>query len=134
MNNIYSNGKIYIIKNINDDSLVGIGSTFKTLNERFKLYKSDNKTAIGRCINKDFNNWYIELYKDYPCNCRNELELEEGKIIKEIATINKNIAGRTRKQYYIDNREKIKQYYKDRRLSKIKYQLDRYYLKKKLNN
>lgn len=119
----YSKGKIYLIKNINDETLVGVGSTFYDLNERFKNYKYETKTAIGRCINKDFNNWYIELYKDHPCNSRKELEIEEGKIIKQIATINKNVAGRTKKEWYFDNKDKIRQYYIDNKDKKRQYYL-----------
>jgi len=45
----------------------------------------------------------------YPCNSRTELELREGVIQREHIKniVDKNIAGRTKKQYNEDNRERI---------------------------
>jgi hypothetical protein len=55
----------------------------------------------------DFNNWYIELYENFPCDNKEQLNKREGEIIREIATLNKNIAGRTIKEYYEQNKENI---------------------------
>jgi len=46
------------------------------------------------------------LYERFPCNDRAELCKREGEVIREIGTINKQIAGRTVKEWYVDNRDK----------------------------
>jgi hypothetical protein len=51
---------------------------------------------------------YIELLEQYPCNSREELNRREGSYIRKINCVNKNIAGRTKKQYRIDNADVIK--------------------------
>ena len=53
----------------------------------------------------------IILIKDYPCNSRKELEIEEGKYHRGNECINKNVAGRTKQEYREDNKEKKKIYY-----------------------
>ena len=50
-------------------------------------------------------NCKIVWIKDYPCNSSKELEAEEGKIQKENECVNKQVAGRTRDEYYNDTRE-----------------------------
>jgi hypothetical protein len=42
---------------------------------------------------------YIYIYEDFPCNSKQELNRREGEVIREIGTINKQIAGRTKKEY-----------------------------------
>jgi len=115
----YENGKIYLVKCKNDDTLVYVGSTYTSLEERFRLHKNDKKCSLYQYVNGDWDNWYIELYEDYPCKNKYILERREGEVQRDIATINKRIARRTRKQYRQDNREKIleqrKQYYQDNR-------------------
>ena len=61
----------------------------------------------------DWDNWYIELFEKFPCNSKEELNKREGEIIREIGTVNKQIAGRTKKEYYEDNKDKMKQHYKE---------------------
>lgn len=112
----YSKGQIYTIRNRNDDSKIYIGSTIQPLYKRLYTHKCNSKKeeCVNRLlyieVNNDWSNWYIELYENYPCNNRNELEKREGEIIRLIGTLNKNIAGRDDKQYRIDKIDKIKQY------------------------
>lgn len=112
----YSKGQIYTIRNRNDDSKIYVGSTIQPLYKRLYTHKcySKKEEYVNRLlyieVNNDWSNWYIELYENYPCNNRNELEKREGEIIRLIGTLNKNIAGRDDKQYRIDNIDKIKQY------------------------
>jgi hypothetical protein len=63
----------------------------------------------------DWNVWYIELYENYPCENKEQLIKREGEIIREIATLNKRIAGRTQKEWVLDNKHKMDQYYKEYR-------------------
>ena len=113
----YKRGKIYTIRCRYDDTLIYVGSTIDTLAKRMGGHR--DKPRINRCtslyeyVNGDWNNWYIELYENFPCNNRQELERREGQVIREIATINKCIAGRKAKEYYQDNIEKRKKYLND---------------------
>jgi hypothetical protein len=113
----YENGKIYLVKCKNDDTLVYVGSTYMSLEKRFSLHKNSKTGSLYKYVNDDWDNWYIELYEEYPCKNKHILELKEGEVQRDIATINKNIAGRTHKQYLQDNFEKIseqkKQYRQD---------------------
>ena len=126
----YTNGKIYTIKNKNDTSLIYVGSTIQTLEERFRQHKKD-------CIKKtqypnhklytrieDWNDWYIELYENCSCNSKKELCKREGEIIREIGTLNRCIAGRTDKEYRLDNDIKIKEQKKQRYLNNKEKRLE----------
>jgi len=125
----YKRGMIYTIRNIKDDTMVYVGSTINSLSKRFNSHKDDCKYTKS-CIklhslieNNDWTDWYIELYELYPCNSKKELERREGQVIREIGTINKNIAGRTKKEYREVNVEKVKKWYKkynDNNVEKIK--------------
>eukprot|EP00966_Prymnesium_polylepis_P323553 7379732-Prymnesium_polylepis.1 len=52
----------------------------------------------------------IELIEEYPCSNRMELNRREGEWIRNTKCVNKAIAGRTAKEYYEDNQDKIKDY------------------------
>ena len=113
----YHRGKIYTIRCRYDDSKIYVGSTINDLSRRmtghrclslrksFKLYQE---------VNGDWDNWYIELFENYPCNSKQELEKREGEVIRQIGTINKVIPGRTRQEFWQkykkDNAEKIRVY------------------------
>jgi len=115
----YENGKIYLIKCKNNPNLIYAGSTIGTLEERLRLHKKDKTCSLYQYVNGDWDNWFIELYEEYPCKNKHILELRETEVQRQIATINKRLARRTNKQYHQDNREKIseqkKQYYQDNR-------------------
>ena len=112
--NKYKNGKIYTIRYKNDDSLIYVGSTIQPLYKRWFEHKSRSKNKEKQILplykkfnETDINDWYIELHEDCPCQRKEELNKREGEIIREIGTLNKNIAGRTEKEHYQDNREDI---------------------------
>ncbi len=65
------------------------------------LYKTIKEKSDG-C----WDNWYIELYEDFPCERREQLLKREGEIIREIGTLNQLIEGRKYKEYV--NKTKIK--------------------------
>jgi hypothetical protein len=122
--NKYSRGKIYLIRNKNDDNLIYVGSTIEEyLSKRFCKHKSQNNCSLYMYINNPDNNttwsdWYIELYENYPCNSKMELVKKENEIIREKATINKigyltdEDYKKKYKEYIEKNKEKIKE--KDR--------------------
>ncbi len=108
------NGQIYRIYSESTD-LVYIGSTTKTLSDRFSQHKCDYSTwqkgsypyVTSFAIFK-IGNAKIELIENFTCNDVKELRKREGEIIKTTPNcVNKQIAGRTSKEYYIDHREKL---------------------------
>ena len=112
----YSKGKIYTIKNKNDNSKIYVGSTIQSLYQRFKGHKcSCNNPKFLNCllykeVKNDWSDWYIELYEDYPCKKQNDLLVKESEIIKQIGTL--NIITSYEKQF-INVKDKIK-YYKEK--------------------
>jgi len=110
----YRRGQIYTIRNIKDDTMIYVGSTIDNLSKRFHKHKKDCEGGLtislySHIIDNDWSGWYIELYEMYPCNNKRELCRREGQVIREIGTINKNIAGRTQKEWVEDNKEKVSQ-------------------------
>ena len=108
----YENGKIYTIKHPENDNIY-VGSTINSLNERFGKHKDHNTCSLYKYVNGNFDGWYIELYENYPCKNKYELERREGEVTRLIGTINECIAGRTYKEYYEDNRDKLLEYHKE---------------------
>lgn len=109
----YKDGKIYTITC--EDGAVYVGSTIQTLKERFRIHKKKTETChmnyyIRDNYDGDWSKCKIELYENYPCNSEKELERREGEIIRLLGTINKQIVGRTYKEWYDKNREKIREY------------------------
>jgi len=111
----YQLGKIYTVRSLTSPEIY-VGSTVAPLCKRMAVHRCDWKKGLilgrNKEIVKDINEWYIELYENYPCDKVEELTAREGVIIREIGTLNKNIAGRTKKQYQTDHKEEIKQYNK----------------------
>ena len=116
----YSKGKIYKLWSPST-GLTYIGSTCQSIAMRLAGHVRSKKCHdSGKSLNYltsyeilDYNDYRIDLLEEYPCENRMQLNKREGEIITQIDCINKNIAGRTQKQYYEDNKEKIKQYYED---------------------
>tara|TARA_R110002072_G_scaffold288277_1_gene454380 strand:- start:53 stop:574 length:522 start_codon:yes stop_codon:yes gene_type:complete len=111
----YQRGKIYTIRNLEDDSKIYVGSTIETLSSRLTKHRWSSKidkyknNILYQSVNGDWINWYIELYENHPCNSKEELEKREGQVIREIGSLNKVIAGRTKKVYIEDNKTKLAQ-------------------------
>lgn len=142
----YSNGKIYTIRFKDNDKLIYIGSTTQSLAVRFGGHKKQLKSSAGKIsiysfiedtYNNDWSMCYIELYENHPCNNKEELHKKEGEIIREFLNndsfnvINRYIAGRTIKEWHIDNKEyvqmKKKEYYENNK--EIKKEYDKVYRK-----
>ena len=79
----YKNAKIYglyikIEDNVIVNKIIDIGSTEKTLKMRFQNHKCACKkknSLLYRTIREDplgFENYYIELIENYPCNNKKE--------------------------------------------------------------
>ncbi len=112
----YSKGKIYTIRNRDDDTKIYVGFTIQSLAVWFGGHKrrsnDDKKNHYKLYVEVDNNwsNWYIELYEECPCNNKEELLKREGEVIRQIETLNKVIPGRTQKQYTEDTKDIKREY------------------------
>ena len=130
----YKNALIYKIccndPNITD---IYIGST-TNFYQRTRAHKTSCNNPNGKSYNlhvykfiRDnggWKNWRMDLIEFYECNNKLELLRREGELIKNLKpTLNKDVPGRTQKEYYENNKEKIKEkikeYYKNN-IDKIK--------------
>lgn len=136
--NKYQQGKIYSLRS-SETKEYYIGSTYLTLNERLRKHRNDYSSWVlgnrGYVTSFELIRFYdckIELIADYPCNSKQELEKEEGKYQLSIECVNKNIAGRTHKEYYEEHKEQIdayrKQWFEENKEHVKKYKAE-YYLK-----
>ena len=120
------NGKIYTIKCHSDPSLIYVGSTCITLEERLKQHKKDYKKWMQNVEKYSYitsfellkyDDYFIELLEEYPCEKLDELRQREGEFIRELKCVNKCIHGRTKqeyletaKQYRDSHRDKMREY------------------------
>jgi hypothetical protein len=135
----YANGKIYKICSINDEDECYIGSTTQHICKRMAKHRHEyiNKPYGSTNSKILFDKYGIEnckivLITKFPCNCKEELEAEEAKHIKNNNCVNKCIPGRTKeqiaeyqKQYKQDHKEYYteysKKYYQDNAEYKKQY-------------
>jgi hypothetical protein len=73
-----------------------VGSTVKRLCRRMTTHRGHSKRdehmnkPLYQEVNKtNWDDWYIELFEDYPCENKEQLNRREGQIIREIGTLNK---------------------------------------------
>jgi len=132
----YTKGKIYTIRCRTDDTLIYVGSTIQPLSVRFGGHKKASRQIncqnmlIYKTINHNWEDWYIELYEENSCENKEQLGKREGEVIRSIGTLNSRIEGRTKKEYYEDNTNKIleqKKQYRGDNKDKILEQKKQYY-------
>jgi len=122
----YGNGKIYRIWSLDTDKIY-IGSTCDTLSNRFcnhkykyKCWKNGKDKYVSSYALFDLvgvDNCKIELEHNFACDSKTKLNKEEGRIqrlYKDII-VNKEIAGRTSKEYNQEHKEEKKEYMKEYR-------------------
>jgi hypothetical protein len=118
----YKNSKIYTIRCRDDPTLIYVGSTTQQLSQRWTDHKKnaqnpkihDYTMKVYECMrNNNFDSFYIELYEDYPCDNKEQLTKREGQIIRELGTLNKQIAGRTLQEYKEDNKDNKNKYMRE---------------------
>jgi hypothetical protein len=124
----YQNGKIYKLISPSKN-LVYYGSTIQTLSQRLATHRRNNNKCMSKLV-LECEDYKIELVEEYPCNNKQQLEKKEGEYIKNNECVNKCVAGRGNKEYYIDNADKLKeqgkQYYNDN-VDKVKEKHKEYY-------
>jgi len=99
---IYANSKLYSIRSHQTNKLY-IGCTTQTLAQRlakhktgYRLWLADNsKKYLTSYEILQYDDHYIELIEDYPCENRNQLNRREGELIRAHDCVNKRISGRT---------------------------------------
>ena len=115
----YSKGKIYTIRCKTNNEYIYVGSTCKTLSQRIAGHRYDSKAHPSKMFYskiEDWNDWYIELHEDYPCERKEQLAKREGEIIRQIGTLNQLIAGRGIEEWKDEGgREKRQIYHKSYR-------------------
>ena len=137
----YQNGKIYCIRNYVDNDIY-IGSSCQPLSKRMAWHrKTSYQTKMkNRPIYKKINElgidqFYIELIEECQCENVEQLRRREGEFIREMKpTLNKDIAGRTPKEWSKENFEKrqiINRRYRENNDAKIKQRKKEDYEKKK---
>ena len=125
----YKNGKIYAIRSHQTDQIY-IGSTCSPLSKRLYQHKANYKGYLNKKYHyassheiTQYDDAYIELLEECPCENKIQLYKKEGELIRENNCVNKHIAGRTikenKREYYEQNKDKIKEYYEQNR-DKIK--------------
>jgi GIY-YIG catalytic domain len=130
--NKYNNSMIYTIRSPATDKYY-IGSTTQILCKRFSDHNINYKSYLKGTSNFmtsfkiiELGDSYIELLELYPCNLKAELHKREGELIREHKAncVNRNIAGRAKKEYRIDNIEKSKAYREAHIDKEIQYRID----------
>ena len=125
--NKYQNGKIYKITDIGYNKCY-IGSTTEELSMRMARHRANFKRFLNGSNNNHtrsfdifneygFENCKIELVEYCKCDTLQELRKREGEHIKNTDCVNKYVAGRTNKEYYEDNKDKIIEHQKEYRIN-----------------
>jgi hypothetical protein len=112
-------GRVYFLRNMLTEEVFYVGSTFKSLSERLL----NHKNALNNSLKKNrpvylymneigFENVEICLHYKGEFETEEDLRKQEGATIKQflddgIELTNIMIPGRTRSEYYLDNRETI---------------------------
>ena len=134
---IYPIGRVYAIRSPNTDE-VYIGSTFNPLYKRFGHHKCYFKkyeitgiysTTSYKII--EAGGAYIELMEQHENLTKEQLNKFEGEHIRYVDNcVNRCVAGRTKKEYYQDNRthtiEKSKLYAINNKEKIVSYKADLY--------
>lgn len=115
----YQEGKIYTIRSHQTNKYY-IGSTTQPLAKRLFGHKSNySKYMEGKFKSNltsfeiiKLNDYYIELFENYPCNSKNELDKREGELIRlhKNECVNIVIPCRTKKQYTLDTKDIKREY------------------------
>tara|TARA_R110000803_G_scaffold61224_1_gene120999 strand:- start:195 stop:776 length:582 start_codon:yes stop_codon:yes gene_type:complete len=98
----YSNGLIYTIKT-GDSVYVGSTTNFTKRKCRHKSnLKNKQNIKLYQTINENGNKWEMKAYKLFPCNSKQELEIEEETIRREL-----NADLNMKKVCFLNKEEKI---------------------------
>ena len=105
----YQKSIIYKIYD-NTNGNVYYGSTYNLLRVRMNGHKGDAKDDTKNCRSKQIilnNDYSYSMVEPYPCNSKQELRARERYWIENFDCINKIVPGRTKQEYYQDNKKEI---------------------------
>ena len=120
----YQLGKIYKLV-CNDTGMTYFGSTAQSTlakrlghhRESYKMYKKGMYANCSAFKILENGNYDMILVEDYPCERKEQLIARERWYIENNECCNKDIPGRTQKEWYQDNKEKVikksKDYYQE---------------------
>ena len=121
----YKKGKIYKIVDVGFNKCY-YGSTTEPLSKRMERHRKSYKQFLetgkldtaARVLFGEFgvDNCTILLVEDYPCENKEQLLSREGEHIKNNECVNKQVAGRTHKEY----QDEYSEYFKIKRKNIIK--------------
>lgn len=120
----FENSKIYKLWSPSNN-LVYYGSTVQTLEQRFREHKSRYKHYIednNYCAYvtsfeiMKYMDCKMELLEECPCDNKQQLLKKEAEYIKNNECVNKEIPGRTQREWWKDNMKLNKINRKTRRL------------------
>jgi hypothetical protein len=124
----YTKSKIYKIV-CNETGETYYGSTVQTLSQRLAKHRHKTNNVSSKQIIQR-GNYDIILCEECPCENKEQLHAIERKWIEGNECVNKFIPGRTKKQWYVDNRvEKLlkqKQYNEAHKEEIIQYKKQYY--------
>ena len=116
----YQNGYIYKLWSLQTEKIyIGSSTTIpaKRLNEHKSQYKRflqmKDKSYLTSFEIVKYPHCKIEIIEKYPCNSKAELDKREGEHQRATKCCNRNIAGRTKKEWNKDNEEKMKKHKKE---------------------
>ena len=104
---------MYLISNVEHGAQY-IGSSTRDLSLRFRQHKRDVNWFLSFTLYKEMTEFEIQdfnilLLKQLEVDCIQVLRRVEGYFIKCIRpSLNSNIAGRTMREYQVDNYEQLK--------------------------
>ena len=138
MDTKYENGKIYSIRSPQTNEIY-IGSTYQILSKRLAQHNYNYTQYLLGKFNYitsfkllEYNDHYIELIEEHPCDNKMQLNKREGEIMRQTENcVNRFIAGRTDKEYRFENQEIIrekKKTYREINKDKIKEHKSQPYL------
>jgi hypothetical protein len=135
----YQNSKIYSIRSYQTDD-VYYGSTTQPLSKRMTDHRASyiywlkgKTTHITSFEILKYEDAYIELVESHPCKNKEELNVIEASYIRNRPCVNKQIPGRSQKQWCIDNKEKLAKYYAQYRIDNKK-NIAKYYAQYRIDN
>tara|TARA_R110002012_G_scaffold102783_1_gene242358 strand:+ start:72 stop:776 length:705 start_codon:yes stop_codon:yes gene_type:complete len=117
----YSKGKIYkIVNDVNDK--VYYGSTIQKLCYRMCQHRDKHNHCMSKKLNVNIKECKIILVENINCKSKEELEKRERWYIENNECVNKRIPGRTTKEYYEENKHRLrleKKIYSEKNKEKI---------------
>jgi hypothetical protein len=116
----YQNAKIYKLWSPEGDDIY-VGSTAQPLYARLSAHKRKMKYS-SKILFEKYDDVRIELIEYFPCDNKEQLNKKEGEYIRKLDCVNRNIAGRTMKEYNQDKKEHHQKWYHDNKQYKLDYQ------------